>query len=92
MIVQRVEPPELSEVGLQLRDATVSAESRRTDACCEEPFSVAVTVTLTFEESTPVVAVKVPETAPAGTVAEVGMDRSGLLSDNDTALPPDGAG
>ena len=90
--MQRLELPELSEVGLQLMEATSGVGSRRKEACWETPFNVAVRVTVTVAATTLVVATKVLEMAPAATVTEAGMDSTALFADNDTLLPADGAG
>ena len=64
---------------------------RLIEAVLELPLSEAVIVTVSVVQTVPAVALKVAVALPAGAVAETGIVRSELLSDNETAIPPVGA-
>ncbi len=89
--VQVPAPAGSSAVGLQLTEVTDAVGTSARNAVCEEPFKVAVSVTLAFAESVPTVVVKLAEVVPAGTVKVAGMSTAELLADSVTTLPPDPA-
>lgn len=92
LTVQMLEPPEVSDVGLQLRELADAMGATMTEAVREEPFNAAVIVMLTLVVTGPAVAVKAAEEAPTGTVTVGGMTKRELLSDRETMAPPVGAG
>jgi len=62
------------------------------DAVCTTPAKVALTVAVTELETGIVLTRNVAEVAFAGTVMELGTAAELGLADNDTVIPPDGAG
>jgi hypothetical protein len=89
--VQVLEPREINDVGLQLREDTACVGSRSKETLWETPFRLAVRITVTLVAMAPAVAVKATEGDPAGTVAELGTISAVLLSERATTLPPVGA-
>jgi hypothetical protein len=92
LTVQRLEFPELNEVGLQVREATLVVGTTIKESCWEDPLKVAVRVVVRFVVTAVAVAAKVAEADPDATVTEAGTVITELLSDTDTVLPPEGAG
>ncbi len=78
--------------GLQLSPLSVAADTSEMFAVLLTEFAVAVTVAVESLERVPLVALKVVEEAPDGTVTEVGVVKLELLSPTETTKPlPDAA-
>jgi hypothetical protein len=90
--VHVLDVPEVKEPGVQATDDTAGMLPTTNKVDCEEPFKLAVRVTLIILVSSPTVAVKVLDMAPTATVTVDGVASKMLLSDSLTMLPPDGAG
>ena len=87
-----LEPCEVNDVGLQLKEDTAGMGTTAREAVWDAPFNLAVMVTVTSAMRVPAVAVKVAYEIPLGTVTLAGMVSAKLLSDNATMAPPDPAG
>jgi len=85
--VQVVDAPELTLLGLHARAETTAGSTKLNVVLCKVPFKVAVTVAVWFAGRTPAVAMKLAELDPEGTVADAGIVRRMLLSDNVTVAP-----
>jgi len=90
VIVQVVDEPELTLVGLQVKPDTAGA-TKLTLVACEAPFRTAVIVALWFAVTTPALAVNVVELLFAATVTDAGTVSAALFDEIATALPPVGA-
>jgi hypothetical protein len=90
--VHRLEPPELNELGLQVRAATPVVGATIRESCWEDPLKVAVRVVVRLAVTAVAVAAKVADADPAATVTDTGTVTTELLSETDTLLPPEGAG
>ncbi len=73
--VQLVLPPDPNVVGLQAKAETKTGATRAMVVLCDWPFKVARMVALRSVGIVPVVALKVAEVAPAGTVTLAGAVR-----------------
>jgi hypothetical protein len=62
------------------------------EAVADEPFTAAVRTAVCAAEIVPAVAVKVALEVDGGTATDAGAVSSGLLLDNATEMPADGAG
>lgn len=90
--VHVLEPLAFSAVGLQLRVETVMGATKLMLAGCETPFSVAVIVAFPSPATVDVVALNVPEAAPAAIVVEAGTASAVVLVlPRVTRAPPAGA-
>ncbi len=77
--------------GLQLRPLRAAAVASEMLAVLLTPFAEAVTVAVELPERVPLVALKVVDEEPEGTVTEVGVVKLELSSLMETAKPPPGA-
>jgi hypothetical protein len=73
--------------GLQLRPLRAAAAASEMFAVLLTPLAEAVTVTVELLERVPLVALKVVEAEPEGTVTEEGVVRLELLSLTETTKP-----
>src|ERR1039457_3122322 len=90
-VVQVVDAPEFTLVGLQARAETSMGAARLKVVLWEARFRVAVMVADWVVVIVPTVAVKVVEVLLAGTVTDAGTVSAVLLLESATALPPEGA-
>ncbi len=86
--VQVLIAPEARPVGLQASEDNATVATRFTLAVWKTPFMEAVTEAVRLLASTPAVALKVADVAPAATVTEAGVVSEALLLDKDTETTP----
>ena len=89
--VQVAAAPGARAVGLQDNDASVVLAVSATASVIVLPGTEAVIVAVWLDEKLPALTVKTAEEAPPGTVTLPGTDRTALLSDSETDIPPAGA-
>ena len=89
--LQTAAAPGARAVGLQDNDESVALAASATAAVIVLPGTVAVIVAVWFDEKLPALTVKTAAETPPGTVTVPGTDRTALLSDSETGIPPDGA-
>ena len=87
-----MDPPDVSETGLQLSEEIAIVGRTCSETLCEPPFKVAWRATDKPTRSGPTVAVKPAEVTPAGTVTLGGTDTMTLPDERLTLAPPEPAG
>jgi hypothetical protein len=91
VIVQVLLAPDAKDWGEHLRLLTATGAARLMDALTATPLAVAVTVAVLLLGIVPAETGKLAVLLPAATLTEAGVDKTMLLSERVTVMPPAGA-